>query len=170
MTKNGMRGFSAGILIACAVFSFFYYFIFGDHEVTPKTNETTNGKVTEEAVANYLTKNNQIAVSQEDYAKWQKDLQSKNQEKTQSHNNDNSKDNPPKKEVNKLTLNITSGMVPGEIAEKLHDAKIIKSTEEFNKYFHTNNRENYIQLGKFNVNSDMSIPKIAQVITKNRVK
>ncbi|MTT33176.1 hypothetical protein GMB86_14350 [Terrilactibacillus sp. BCM23-1] len=170
MTKNGMRGFSAGILVSCAVFSFFYYFIFGDHDATPKKSETTNSKITEEAVSNYLTKNNQIAVSQEDFNKWQKDLQAQKQEKTKSNSHNNSKDNPPKKDVHKLTLNITSGMVPGEIAEKLHDAKIIKSTEEFNKYFHTNNRENFIQLGEFNVNSEMSIPKIAQVITKNRVK
>lgn len=166
-----MRGFAAGILIASAVFAFFYYLIFNDGQQTAKT-AVRQKPLTEATVTQYLTNHHLKAIDIGVYNQWQ--AQNKPAEKGGQKNppankgkaqaNNQSSDKP----VN-YTLQINNGMMPNDISSALVSAKILKSNQQsaFDNYLHQNHLEKYVQLGKFNVNSKMSIQQLVQVITKN---
>ncbi|RYL91602.1 hypothetical protein EWI07_10900 [Sporolactobacillus sp. THM7-4] len=171
MTKNGMRGFSAGILTACAVFAFFYYLIFNpDGQSKPPVRQAP---LTESAVNRYLDSHNRVALDTTDYQKyqkWQEDSAAKTPAAKSKTDNKKAAANSHKtQKAITYEINIQSGMTPGDISSQLVQAKILKSGQksEFDSYLHNNHLEKYVQLGKFKVSSDMSFQKIAQVITKN---
>lgn len=163
MTKNGMQGFAAGVLFSCAVIAFFYYFVF---DYSGQNKSSKEKPLTAASVTQYLSSHHRVAVSEDDYQKWQNDLQAKSANANQK--NTSQKNNKKEKAVNQIVLHIASGMSTKDIADQLIDNHIIKDKNAFYKYFSSHNLEQYVQLGKFKLNSDMSIPEIAKVITKNR--
>ncbi|WP_239984881.1 hypothetical protein [Sporolactobacillus pectinivorans] len=173
LTKNGIRGFAAGILIATAVFAFFYYLIFNDGQSsTQKAVKQT--PLTEATVTQYLTSHHRRAIDIDAYNQWQADnskAAAKTGQTAQKANNTNSKPNakPGTNNVVTYQLNIKSGMMPSDISSSLVQAKILNSNQQtaFDQYMHTKHLENYVQLGTFTVKSNMSIQQLAQVITKN---
>ncbi|RYM02207.1 hypothetical protein EWH99_11290 [Sporolactobacillus sp. THM7-7] len=174
MTKNGMRGFSAGILISCAVFSFFYYMMF-DHP--GEKSVEAHRPLTEAAVNEYLDSHNRVALDTSDYQKyqkWQEDSAAKaaaDGKKTDSTaEKKESSSKPEKKKATTYEINIRSGMTPGDISSELVSAKVLKSDQkqDFDQYLHQNDLEKYVQLGTFKVSSEMTIQQIARVITKNK--
>lgn len=63
------------------------------------------------------------------------------------------------------TITVKQGFVSQDIGEALKDAKIIDDVDEFVKYMEDNGYSSYIQIGKFKVNSDMSLKKLAETLT-----
>lgn len=180
LTKNGMRGFAAGILGTCAVFALFYFFIFNDDGQKDKTQKKVEQEpLTEDAVNLYLEENNRVSLSADDYQKYQewqesnaankKDEDNK-EENSKEEEKQDSKSEPEKSEATTYELTISSGMTPGDISSNLVEAKVLKSDQkdDFDRYLHDNKLEKYVQLGKFKLSSDMSIEEMAKVITKNR--
>lgn len=176
LTKNEIRGFAAGILLTCAVFAFFYYLIFNQGEQKPVKDVAKQTPLTEATVTQYLASHHRKAIDLDAYNQWLSDTQkateqaSKEKPKTDSDSSKKSSDNSSSK-AKKTTykLQIKSGMTPGDISSELVRAKILKSNQKqnFDSYLHKNKLEKYVQLGSFSVSSDMSIQKLAQVITKN---
>lgn len=176
MTKNELRGFATGILLTCAVFAFFYYLVFNQGEQKTAKNVVKQTPLTEATVTQYLTSHHRKAIDLDAYNQWQNDTKKATEqagkEKTTT-DNDNKKENSDKSssESKKTTykLHIKSGMTPGDISSELVSAKILKSSQKrsFDSYLQKNKLEKYVQLGTFSVSSDMSIQKLAQVITKN---
>ncbi|MET1247671.1 hypothetical protein ABWW58_02645 [Sporolactobacillus sp. STCC-11] len=175
MTKNELRGFAAGILLTCAVFAFFYYLIFNQGEQKPAKNVVKQTPLTEATVTQYLTGHHRKAIDLDAYNQWQNDTKKATEqagkEKATTDNDSKKKEKAPEKSTKKTTykLHIKSGMTPGDISSELVSAKILKSSQKhsFDSYLQKNKLEKYVQLGTFSVSSDMSIPKLAQVITKN---
>jgi cell division protein YceG involved in septum cleavage len=175
VTKNELRGFAAGILLTCAVFAFFYYLIFNQGEQKPAKNVVKQTPLTEATVTQYLASHHRKAIDLDAYNQWQNDTKKATEqagkEKTKTDNDSKKKEKAPEKSSKKTTykLHIKSGMTPGDISNELVSAKILKSNQKrsFDSYLHKNKLEKYVQLGTFSVSSDMSIPKLAQVITKN---
>ncbi|MCL1630387.1 hypothetical protein M3N64_00250 [Sporolactobacillus sp. CPB3-1] len=173
MTKNEIRGFAAGILLSCAVFAFFYYLIFNQGDQKPEKNVVKQKPLTEATVTQYLASHHQKAVDLDAYNQWLSSTKkateqaAKDDKKSDSSKKSDSKSDEAK--TTKYKLQIKSGMTPGDISNELVRAKILKSDQkqDFDSYLHKNKLEKYVQLGSFNVSSDMSIPKLAQVITKN---
>ena len=60
-------------------------------------------------------------------------------------------------------------MLPNEVAEVLKENGIIKDALEFSTFLDKKKYSPFIQLGEFELNSDMTHEEIAKVITKNRV-
>ncbi|MFT8391874.1 MAG: hypothetical protein ABF586_02210 [Sporolactobacillus sp.] len=170
MTKNGLRGFAAGILVATAVFAFFFYLIFNG-SVQQSKPVVRQKPLTEAAVTQYLTNHHRKAIDIDAYNQWQ--AQNKpSKQSTPAKQKKSGKTKTSSKSASKTTtyeVTIKSGMMPNDISSELVSAKILKSSQQsaFDSYLHKNHLEKYVQLGKFKVSSDMSIPKLAQVITKN---
>ncbi|MCO7128302.1 hypothetical protein NIE88_21480 [Sporolactobacillus shoreicorticis] len=176
MTKNEIRGFAAGILLTCAVFAFFYYLIFNQGEQKPMKNTVKQTPLTEATVTQYLASHHRKAIDLDAYNQWLSDTkkatEQASKEKTKTDKNSDKEKNDKSSSESKKTsykLHIKSGMTPGDISNELVSAKILKSNQkqDFDSYLHKNKLEKYVQLGSFNVSSDMSIQKLAQVITKN---
>jgi hypothetical protein len=173
VTKNEIRGFAAGILLTCAVFAFFYYLIFNQGEQKPVKNVVKQTPLTEATVTQYLASHHRKAIDLDAYNQWLSDTQKATDKasKSKDQTNTNSKDKSPAKtsKTTTYTLHIKSGMTPGDISSELVSAKILKSNQKlnFDQYLHKNRLEKYVQLGSYKVSSDMSIQKLAQVITKN---
>lgn len=167
MTKNGMQGFAAGVLFSCAVIAFFYYFVF---DYSGQNKSSKEKPLTAASVTQYLSSHHQVAVNESDYQKWQDEQQAKSAGKKQESADKNQKSDAAKndkKAAKQIVLHISSGMTTKDIADQLIDNHIIKDKNAFYKYFSSHNLEQYVQLGKFKLNSDMSVPEIAKIITKN---
>lgn len=166
-----MRGFSAGILITCAVFAFFYFLIFNNGQTATK-GVVKQTPLTDAAVTQYLTNHNRKAIDINAYNQWMASSNASAAGQTKNKANSapsSSKPQPAQNKTVSYNLKITSGMTPGDISTQLVNAKILKSDQKlnFDQYLHNSKLEAYVQLGSFNVSSDMSIQKIAQVITNN---
>jgi cell division protein YceG involved in septum cleavage len=72
------------------------------------------------------------------------------------------------KELNRYHLTISSGMNPGIIAERLKTGKIIPDAKALEQYLIDHNDESKIQLGEYDLTNQMSVPQIANAITKNK--
>jgi hypothetical protein len=170
VTKNGIRGFAAGILVAAAVFAFFYYLIFNEGE-SQSAKVVKQTPLTEATVTQYLTNHHRKAIDIDAWNQWQADMKTATSKNNQSDKNNNSSDknSKAKPDVKSYKLNIKSGMTPGDISGSLVSAKVINSDKKkaLDKYLQDKKLEKYVQLGTFTVSSDMSVEKIAQVITKN---
>lgn len=172
VTKNGIRGFAAGILVSTAVFAFFYYLIFNEGEQPSEKMAVKEAPLTEASVTQYLTSHHRKAIDIDAYNKWQSDTKStvaKSDQNKKSNKDEKKSDSESQPEKVTYKLNIKSGMTPSDISDSLVSAKVLKSNQKknFDQYLHNKKLEKYVQLGTFTVSSDMSIEKIAQVITKN---
>lgn len=168
LTKNGLRGFAAGILVATAVFAFFYFLIFNGSE-QPAKKVVRQKPLTEAAVTQYLTSHHRKAIDIDAYNQWQAQNKLSKQPASKTQKAKAEKKSKPATKATTYHLHIKSGMTPGDISSELVSAKILKGSQKtkFDSYLHKNHLEKYVQLGTFKVSSDMDIKKLAQVITKN---
>ncbi|MCI1858397.1 MAG: endolytic transglycosylase MltG [Sporolactobacillus sp.] len=170
MTKNGIRGFAAGILFASAVFAFFYYLVFNDDTEAATKKAVRQTPLTEATVSRYLSDHHRKAIDIDAYNKWQSDMNASTQKNDGSKQGEKPKAKSDKKNKTvSYQLQVKSGMSLDDITDRLVDGKVLPAGKrhDFIHYMQTNKLEKYVQLGKYTVKSDMSIDKIAQVITKN---
>lgn len=83
------------------------------------------------------------------------------EEQVEEENNDEEE----VEEVTSITLSVTQGDVSQDIAEVLKDEGMIEDEFEFVQYLEDNDYSPYIQLGTFEVTSDMDLKEIAETIT-----
>ncbi|PKR78994.1 hypothetical protein CEY16_04370 [Halalkalibacillus sediminis] len=69
--------------------------------------------------------------------------------------------------VTQYTLTISSGMTPNDIARELEQQDIIQDGDEFSKFLESNDYSRIIQLGTYEVASNLEYSEIAQRITGN---
>jgi hypothetical protein len=161
MTNSMLRGIAVGLIIATVLFSAAYYF-------SPTTQEK---ELTKESIDEYLTKQDLVAISKQEYEELQV-------QGNQDHENESSKPEQEEKEeeleenkeeeapLHSYTLSIVSGMNSLEIANLLEKNQIIPSAKEFNAYLTDNELNTLIQIGTYDLSSDMSFESIANMITK----
>src|SRR5699024_8276258 len=92
-----------------------------------------------------------------------------NKEEKSEHKNDDESDEDKKDEedeVEKYTIHIKDGMASSEIGELLEENNIIDDSSKFNKYLEDEGYHKGVQLGKFDVTSDMDFKEIAKAITR----
>src|SRR5699024_11033702 len=75
------------------------------------------------------------------------------------------KDDDEKEKPKSVTITVKEGFVSQDIGEALKDKDIIKDSSDFVKYMEDNGYSAYIQIGKFKVNSDMSLKELAETLT-----
>ncbi|MBE4907978.1 hypothetical protein IMZ08_07930 [Bacillus luteolus] len=158
MTNSMLRGIAMGMIIATCLLS-------AVHFLTPQQGN----KLTKEDLELYLANQDLVAIPQQEY----EDLQTQD---TNANKNDSVKPESEKKEevvkdkedesLKHFTLIIVSGMNSLEIANLLEDNQIISSGKEFDIYLTENELNTLIQIGTYDLSSDMSFQTIADIITK----
>lgn len=171
MTKRGMRGFAAGLWIAAAILAYFHY-------LSPQATTTSaksSATITAAQVQQYLTNHKQIAVDEKTYESMKSTANSSKKsqagkkktntnKKTKTSSQSKTKKNPTKA-VKNYTLNIQNGMTGGEIGAQLEKAGIISNKYDLVNYLQGHHIAQRVQLGKFTVNSKMTVAEIAKKIT-----
>lgn len=186
--KQSIRFFSIGLLTASIVLLGFY-FLFGNSKASSKDvpleemieeiESTGHRVVTEKEFIAYTINNEEKEVDKEDSAKEKKESSDKKEikktddkaDKKDKKEDEDKKDkkDKDKKDDKKVKATITTddGVVTQEIADKLVDKNIIKDKDkqEFLDYLDDNDYSPYIQIGKFKVDSEMSMKELAETFT-----
>src|SRR5699024_5017954 len=135
-------------------------------EMIEEIESTGHRVVTEKEYIAYTINREEKEEAKEDSAKDKKESSDKKEEKKKDDNKDNEKKDKKDKEV-KATITTNDGVVTQDIADKLVDENIIneKEKQEFLDYLDDNDYSPYIQIGKFKVDSDMSMKELAEAFT-----
>ncbi|WP_339162881.1 hypothetical protein [Siminovitchia sp. FSL W7-1587] len=67
--------------------------------------------------------------------------------------------------VKVLYLNIGDGMTSKDVSEQLAKAGLIKTADDMNTYLSKNNMQRLLQIGEYELNSQMDIETMAKIIT-----
>ncbi|HBZ09019.1 MAG TPA: hypothetical protein DEO65_03910 [Bacillus bacterium] len=109
-----------------------------------------------------------IEVKQSDYThleqeveQWKQKYQDLNKEKA-------TKTSKPSVKV--MHLNINGGMTSKEVSRQMEKAEIIKDANEFNDYLAKKKMQQSIQIGDYELTSEMGLEEIAETITGNLPK
>ncbi|VEF47795.1 YqzC [Bacillus freudenreichii] len=117
-----------------------------------------------------------IEVKQSDYTGLEKERdqwKQKYEELKQTETTGTEKEKEKEKEktvVKIMHLNINDGMTSKEVSKQMEKAEIIKDANEFNDYLAAKNWQQSIQIGDYELTSEMDMQKIAETITGNLPK
>lgn len=156
MTKNGLRGFAAGLIIATFILSYVYYF------QSDKTDASQNDVITEADIENYALENDLVVLTEEEF----KNLNEKEEPKEEKK--EDKKKEEPKEEEKVINVNfeITPGMSTDDVASKLQKSKLISKKSDFTNYIKKNKLESGIKAESYKLNSEMTVEEIAKIVTK----
>ncbi|MFC4320779.1 MltG/YceG/YrrL family protein [Litchfieldia salsa] len=155
MSRNSLRTFAAGILLATSILAGLYFF--QDKEEIPPV-------VTDEDVKEYLsTRDDIVLIEKEEYEEL---VQFKEKANEKPVEEEQVQESVEEKVITKYTLEIQSGMNSLEIARLLESVGIITDATQLNNYILEQNLAGKIQIGSYQLTSDMTPQQIADIITK----
>lgn len=185
--KQSMRFFAIGLLTASLILLGFYFMLNGSQassknipleEMIEQIESSGHRVITEkEFIAYTLSNENESEKKDADEKKddktsdkkeeeqKEKDKKDKDKDKKDTDKKDKKKDDEKKDKVVKAKFTTKDGVVTQDIADILIDKKIIDDRQKFLDYLDDNNYSPYIQIGTFEVDSDMSMKEIAEIIT-----
>src|SRR5699024_3486497 len=148
-------------------------------EMIKKIESTRQRVIKKKEFIAYTINNEEKEVDKEDYAKEKKETSDKKEikktddkeDKKDKKEDEDKKDkkDKDKKDDKKIKATITTDdeVVKQEIVDKLVDKNIIKDKDkqEFLDYLDDNDYSPYIQIGKFKVDSEMSMKELAETFT-----
>ncbi|MBP1950900.1 endolytic transglycosylase MltG [Virgibacillus litoralis] len=181
--KQPIRSFALGLLSAGILLLIMSYFT--DNPQNKNVNMSTDEMIKSVEAEGYrvLTESEYISVSvkseenentgENDNSETQPKEEQKNstsnesQESETEETNDEEKNDPSTDENSKVsyTLTVKSGMAPSTISSTLAENGIIKDRDEFTQYMEEQGYTTKVQLGDFELTSNMSHYEIAEEIT-----
>lgn len=175
--KQSIRFFSIGLLTASIVLLGFY-FLFDNstastkdiplEEMIEEIESTGHRVVTEKEFIAYTINSEDDGESNKDSDKEKKESSDKKDDKKKNDDKEKSEKKDKKDDTKvKATIKTDDGVVTQDIADMLVEEKIIKDKEkqEFLDYLDDNDYSPYIQIGKFKVDSNMSMKELAEAFT-----
>lgn len=157
MTKNGLRGFAAGLIIATFILSYVYYF------QSDRTDASQNDTITESDIENYALEHDLVILTEEEF----KNLNVEKEQTKEDKKKEDKKEEPKEEEkVVKVNFEISPGMSTDDVASKLHESKLIKKKSDFTNYIKKNKLESAIKAESYKLNSEMTVEEIAKIVTK----
>ncbi|MFA8437681.1 endolytic transglycosylase MltG [Pueribacillus sp. YX66] len=162
MTKNGLRGFAAGLIIATFILSYVYYF------QSDRTDASQNDTITESDIENYALEHDLVILTEEEFKNLNVEKeQTKEDKKKEDKKKEDKKEEPKEEEeVVKVNFEISPGMSTDDVASKLHESKLIKKKSDFTNYIKKNKLESAIKAESYKLNSEMTVEEIAKIVTK----
>lgn len=162
MKKQSIRSFALGMLLTVSILGVYYYYIQEETVTDDISMNIDNAK-------KLVKEEGYMILSESEY----NDLRTKQKELVkESPPTDTSKKTESTEDVKELeeesykyTLKITRGMSISSISKLLEKHKIIENREKFECFLTKNGYQTDIQVGAFKLNSDMSLKKIAKIIT-----
>lgn len=179
--KQPIRYFAIGMLTTSIILLVFILF-FDENQEDKVAELSIDDMITRIEAENYhvltstdyikLTLNNEKENNNdnEDNSKDEKTYQDKkesdaekNEEKSDAKEKDADKEDP---ETYTYTLKIEPNVLGPTVSERLEENKIIDNADEFNRYLEVENYAPYLQLGEYELSSDMDYYEIAEIIAR----
>lgn len=166
--KQPVRAFSIGLFAAGIIL--LVIFLYFDN-----TQEKTMGQSHQEMIASLeqdgyqvLSEDEYISLSvKNDKPENKKKEETKTGKKDEEQPNEAEAEDKQEKEVKNYTLKIEPGLASSSsISSILEKNEIIDSASEFSKYLEDNDYSKYVQIGTFELTSDMTLKQVAETITK----
>ncbi|MFD2446066.1 hypothetical protein ACFSO7_19080 [Bacillus sp. CGMCC 1.16607] len=162
MNNRAFRSFGFGILFSVSIIGTSYL-------VLDKQSEKT--EVTVEDAKNTLKKADYQVYTTKEFEEVKKEIRAQIEKETkenQAQNKNKAKlNNSPQKTMITYHLEIVSGMTSQDIVDRLSKAKLVKEPEKLQNYLDEHHYSTKIQLGVFELTSEMSFEQIAKTITKS---
>lgn len=169
--KQSVRSFSIGLFTAGIIVLVVFYFF--DSSAKNATQMTTDEMISAIKEDGYyvMTESEFISASvnkdnNEQAKANQKTGQNKTDEESAVLDTEKPDNQKNEKEVKNYTIAIESGMAPSTVSDLLVEQEIIKDASLFNQFLEENDYVQRVQIGEFQLSSDMSLDEIAQAITK----
>ncbi|RWR15122.1 endolytic transglycosylase MltG [Siminovitchia fortis] len=106
-----------------------------------------------------------VEVKQEDYSRLEQDAKEWKQKYEDLKKEKAAK--PDNSVVKVMHLNINDGMTSKEVGRQMEKAEIIEDANEFNDYLAKKKWQQSIQIGDYELTSEMGLQEIAETITGN---
>ncbi|MGD6803973.1 endolytic transglycosylase MltG [Rossellomorea vietnamensis] len=152
MNKQNSRSFAAGLLLSAILLIIFSYSTEDKADSREMLEEQGYVVLTEEEARNQREK---IGNLEEQIDKLSKDSVSGEQESEVEED-----------ARTEITLTVSSGMTPIEIGDELESKGIIKNASDFNSYLVKSGRADKIQIGDYQLHSEMTLEEISTLLTK----
>ena|SRR5690625_517220 len=190
--KQTVRSFSIGLLTAGVIMIIGFYF-FGSEsaqtkeltvdEMVPLVEAEGYRIVSEEDYISLSVRNEDNSGSDEEEeeetgestdesetSEENTDEEENNREENDSNENADEEENEEadeeEEEVTTYTLNIQPGMTTSEFSSLLEENDIVDDASEFNQYIEEEDYSLRVQIGEFELTSDMSMYEVAEEITR----
>lgn len=171
MTKQGLRGFAGGLIVATLLLSYVYFY---------HSDKSGTRTITETDIETYAEKNDLVFITKEEYNHLtkQNDTKSKpkeeekdkakdiNQTQTAENKANEEENQQPQKKPITVKLEIKPGMSTSEVGAELQRLKLVSNKSEFTNYIKKQKLESSVKAGSYKLNSDMTVEEIAAVLTK----
>ncbi|MDX8364228.1 hypothetical protein [Cytobacillus sp. IB215665] len=163
MNKQSIRAFSSGLITATTVLGSIYF-------ITPSSEQSMNKpddhvmSETEELKAEIKLLKDQVKEQSLIIQEYEFSESVNNEDNTITNEHE-----PQSEPIRIYHLQVDTGMTSSEISSILEEAKIITSGKELQQYFMDQQLSRQIQVGKFEVNSNMTIENIVSLLTGNTI-
>ncbi|WP_243386321.1 endolytic transglycosylase MltG [Bacillus kexueae] len=173
MNKRILQAFAAGMITATSILALTFY-LGGYHTANDNTQEIAS--VTEADIVKFLDQNEQVAISKSEYEQLTSIQNSNESGQTEQKNDDQNKEEPQEQkeelkeeeaqEVKTVSITIKEGMATSDVAKLFESAGVVDSASEFSKYLIEHEYHTRVQIGTFEVKTDMSFYQLAEAITR----
>jgi beta-N-acetylglucosaminidase len=151
--KQVLQGFAAALLLAGACMLVLY--ITSDESAAKTTSAAPIQKeLSTEEMKTRLEKDDYYILNSKEYEELQQKTETKEKTETES--------NQPKE----FQLKLESGMTSDEVARQLEKKSILEDGDAFLTYLNVTKASKALQVGTYDVNSDMSYEEITELLTK----
>ncbi|GAA0443294.1 hypothetical protein GCM10008983_20610 [Lentibacillus halophilus] len=162
--KQPIRFFALGLLTAGIIMLAVFYF---------SNDKPNNPARSTEALIQKIESNGYHVMTESEYisASVRSDENNKNGTNAGNNQDDNTNDKDSQEnesksnQTNTYTLTIESGTASSTISNTLQEHNIIENADAFSTYMENEGYSKLVQLGTFELNSDMSHNEIAEAIT-----
>lgn len=152
MTKRGLQGLAVGIFFTTALLTYFYFFQTNEVE-SHEDAEIPEIEISSEEMMDKLAEQGFVVLEEDEYnsllkAKDEDDLETEQE--------------PQYKGI----LVVKPGMNSTQVSELLAELNIIDDAQAFIDYLIEQNLTTNVEVGEFELHSDMTFTEIAEIITK----
>ncbi|WP_456274035.1 hypothetical protein [Bacillus sp. AK031] len=153
MNKQSTRAFAAGLFLSAIILIVFSYY--DESKADPEAQLKEQGYVilTEEEAKQ---RNEEVSKLQDQVETLSKN-NSTAKEETETGDSDTA--------VSEVTITVSPGMTPIEIADKLESSGVIRNASDLNSYLVNSGLADKIQIGEYQFNSDMTLEQISDLLT-----
>ncbi|MET3699239.1 YceG-like family protein [Bacillus oleivorans] len=168
MQRQLIQGFAIGMfLTACISLLGFYNLNINEQNIDPKQAieelEQSGYQVLSTAEWNDLQTQIVNNKPQEEEA-----AEEEEQDETENSSGQTTQSDEKKSDTKSYTLTIEAGMNSSDVSERLEENGIVEDSFVFQQYLIDRNLDGAIQIGSYQVSSDMSFEVITSIITKGR--
>ncbi|ASK63187.1 hypothetical protein CFK37_14045 [Virgibacillus phasianinus] len=174
--KQPVRAFSIGLFAAGIILLAIFLYFDTPQNNTDNISQQEMIKAIEEDGYQVLSEDEYISLSVNNEPPKDQKNESKTKDKDKEQEKDQTDDtkskqkeqdtkDKEKKEVKKFTLKVEPGLASSSISSILEENGVIDNASKFNKYLEENDYSQYVQLGTFELTTDMTFNQIAEAIT-----